>query len=72
MTNKNDPILVDAQIRIKVKHKKAYGHDRYYPLCPLSQMICDLTAHNTTKRTCLTQEQIDLIKSHNWLVEITP
>lgn len=57
--------VITLSLRIILKHVRSYGNDRYYPACPLSQMICELL-----NRKSLTFEQLEIIKSHGVSVEI--
>lgn len=51
-------------MKLSLKHIRSYGNDRYYPVCALSTMICELL-----NRKSLTMEQIEIIKKFNYKVE---
>lgn len=59
-------------ITIKVQCKKAFGHIRYYPLCPNATLLCELASHRSNhKRISLSKEHIELIKAAGWIVEVS-
>ena len=46
-------------------------HDRYYPICPFSKLLCELIRRDdTTSAVCLTQWQVDKLKGYGFKIEV--
>jgi hypothetical protein len=48
---------------IRVKHIRAYGHDRYYPICDASRCMCELM-----RSKCFSKDELKVIQARGYTI----